>query len=117
MTRALVGLAGLVVLLAPVPITAHPGHDLVAVTGTLVRVLPERIEVNTYDTAAMQRRTVSIVTDQHTKWRLGKKTVNPTELAAGTPVVVAFTHAELRDGTDGLVAPEVRRREAKRKSP
>jgi hypothetical protein len=105
----------LVVLLAPAPTIAHPGHDPIAVTGTLLRVLPERIEVDTFDTTSMQKRTVSIATDQYTKWKLGKKTVNPTELAAGTPIVVAFTHAELKDGTDGLVALEVRAREVKKK--
>lgn len=106
---------GLLVLLAHAPTLAHPGHDPIAVSGTLLRVLPERIEVDTYDTTVMQRRTVSIVTDQYTRWKLGKKTVNPTELAAGTPVVVAFTHAELKDGTDGLVALEIRGREVKKK--
>jgi hypothetical protein len=111
-TRVLVGL---LVVLAQLPIAAHPGHDPIAVTGTLVRVLPERIEADAYDTTVMQRRTVSIVTDEYTKWKLGKKTVNPTELAAGTPVVVAFTHAELKDGTDGLVALEIRAREVKKK--
>jgi hypothetical protein len=52
-------LAGLLVLLAHAPAFAHPGHDPFAITGTLLRVLPERIEVDTYDTTAMQRRKVS----------------------------------------------------------
>lgn len=63
----------------------------------------------------MQRRIVSIVTDEYTRGTRGKTTVNPAELAAGTPVVVAFTHAELKDGSDGLVALEVRGREVKKK--
>jgi hypothetical protein len=114
-TRTLVGLLGFIVLLAPVVVAAHPGHDPIAVTGTLLRVLPERIEVDTFDTTSMQKRTMSIVTDEYTKWKLGKKSVDRTELAAGTPVVVAFTHAELKDGTDGLVALEIRGREVKKK--
>ena len=105
----------MVVLLTPAPIVAHPGHDPIAVSGTLLRVLPERIEVETFDTSTLQKRTMSIVTDTYTKWKLGKRTVEPTELAAGTSVVVAFTHAELEDGTDGLVALEVRAREVKKK--
>ena len=115
MTRAFVGLLGVIVLLGGAPIVAHPGHDPIAVTGTLLRVLPERIEVDTFDTSSLQKRTMSIVTDEYTKWKLGKRTVDRAELAAGTPVVVAFTHAELEDGTDGLVALEVRAREVKKK--
>jgi hypothetical protein len=108
-------LLGLLVLLAHAPASAHPGHDPIAVSGTLVRVFPERIEVDTFDATSMQRRIVSIVTDEYTRWTLGKKTVNPAELMAGTAVVVAFTHAELEDGSDGLVALEVRGREVKKK--
>ena len=108
-------LLGLLVLLAPLPLAAHPGHDPIAVIGTLVRVLPQRIDVETYDSTVMRKRTVSIVTDELTKWRLGRKTVPAGELIAGTPVVVSFTHAELKDGTDGLIALEIRGREVKKK--
>ena len=105
----------MVVLLTPAPIVAHPGHDPIAVSGTLLRVLPERIEVETFDTSTLQKRTMSIVTDEYTKWKLGKKTVDRQEVAAGASVIVAFTHAELEDGTDGLVALKVRAREVKKK--
>ena len=103
-------LLGLLLLLAPVGVSAHPGHDPVAVSGTLLRVLPERIEVDTYDTTIMQKRTVSIVTDQDTRWKLGRKAVNPTDLTAGTPVVVSFTRAEVKDAYRGVVALEIRGR-------
>jgi hypothetical protein len=109
-------LAGLVVLLAHAPTFAHPGHDPLAVSGTLLRVLPGRVEVNIFDATVLQNRTVSIVTDEFTKWKLGKKIVQPTDLTAGTPVVVAFTHADLKDGTEGLIALEIRGREVKKKS-
>jgi hypothetical protein len=107
--------AGLLILLAQVPLGAHPGHDPVAVIGTLTRVLPERIEVETYDTTVMQKRTITIMTEESTKWRLGKQPINRGELPIGTPVVVSFSHAELKDGRDGLVAIEIRGREVKKK--
>lgn len=108
-------LTGLIVVLTQVSIAAHPGHDPVAAIGTLVRVLPERIEVETYDTSVMQKRTISIVTEDATKWRLGKKPVKRGELPVGTPVVVTYEHVELKGGGEGLMAIEVRGREVKKK--
>lgn len=104
----------LLAALVPLAVGAHPGHDPVAVTGTLLRVLPERIEVETYDTTVMQKKTVSIVTDEYTRWKLEKKTAKPSDLAAGMSIVVAFTHADLKDGTEGLVALEIRAKELKK---
>lgn len=110
-----VALLALSLLCAPTFLAAHPGHDPVAVIGTLIRVLPDRIDVETYDTTVMQKRTITVMTEEATKWRLGKTPVKAGELPAGTPVVVTFEHAELKNGTDGLMAIEIRGREIKKK--
>ena len=105
----------LALVLASSPVFAHPGHDPIAVTGTLVRVLPLSIDVETFDTTVFQKRTLSIVVDEYTRWRLGKKTVQPGEMPPGTPVTVVFTHVDQAGGSSGLIAMEIRGREVKKK--
>ena len=109
----------LVIALALLPVAvgsaAHPGHDPVALVGTLTRAFADRIDVETYDTSAMQKRTITVMTGEATKWRLGKKPVKPGELPIGTAVVITFEHAELKNGADGLMAIEIRGREIDKK--
>ncbi len=101
-----------------VTVAAHPGHDeTVVVTGTVVGFQTSAIEVATFDMTLLQPRTVSIVVDGQTKYRLGRQKIEPSQLELGVRVVVSMKHLNsIVEGGPEFRAMEIRASAPKNKT-
>lgn len=95
---------------------AHPGHGTVALTGELRRVEPDAIFLEIRDVATMQLRTVVILIDEDTKFRLDKERVDPAAMI-GIRAVVGADYEESFDGGMIYRATEVRFSKPKAQKP
>ena len=94
---------------APCGLAAHPGHDEVTtVMGTVSQVEGKLVQVETFDTVSMQRKTVWIVVDEKTKFVVGRKRVEALELTVGQRIQSTVQTEDLPDGSIRVRAIQVR---------
>ena len=105
----------LLALLSQPVLAGHPGHDPVAMTGTLTRVLANRVEVEVFDTAQLRTRLVIASIDERTKWRLGKEKVEPSQLEPGVRVVITMEPLDAENRVTDFRAIEIRASQPKKK--
>jgi hypothetical protein len=103
------------VVLSIVPVAAHPGHDEVSVlVGTITKVEGSVVQVKTFDQVVMQLKTVSILIDGKTKFRLGKKRVETLELTPGQRIEGTIRTEDAPDGSIRLRGIQIRVSEPKK---
>ncbi len=96
-------------LMLPSFLAAHPGHDEVTLLiGTVTRIEGERVYLDTFDQASLQRKTVWVVMGEQTKLLLGKKRVDALQLAAGQRVESMVRLEDTPDGSTLLRAIQIR---------
>ena len=78
---------------------AHPGHDEVKLlVGQIAGAGERSVVIDYFDAAAMERKTMSLVVDERTKWTLAKKRVGRFALAPGQRVDVLMVSEDLPGG-------------------
>lgn len=108
--------AVLLLTLASQPALAgHPGHDPVAMTGTLIQISGNRIEVEVFDTAQLRTRRVVAAIDEKTKWRLGKQKIEPSQLEPGMRVVITMEPLDAENRVTDFRAIEIRASQPRKK--
>ena len=104
-----------VLLLLTVPVAAHDGHDEVTIlTGKVIRVENQTIQLETFDQTMMRLKNVSILIDAKTKFLLGKKRVQTLELAPGHRIEIAVRSEHARDDSIRLRGLQIRLDEPKK---
>lgn len=79
--------------------TTHPGHDEVKlVVGQIAGAGERSVVIDYFDAAAMERKTMSLVIDERTKWTLAKKRVDRFALVNGQRVDVLMVSEDLPGG-------------------
>jgi hypothetical protein len=87
---------------------AHPDHEAPRLmTGSVVSFADGALRLDTLDRAAMQRKTLTIVVDEKTKWRLDKKRVASIDLIAGQRIDVVVATDHLPDDSIRLRAMQI----------
>ena len=95
---------------ALVPLGAHDGHaEQVVLSGTIKTVLPERIELETFDQTMLQLKRMWVITNDKTQYRRGKKRVDAetAQPAPGERVVAVVTSEHAKDNSLRLVAEKI----------
>ena len=105
----------LLALLSQPVIAGHPGHDPVAMTGTLIRLLGNRVEVEVFDSTLLRTRRVIASIDEKTKCRLGKEKVEPSQLEPGVRVVITMEPLDAENRVTDFRAIEIRASQPKKK--
>jgi hypothetical protein len=105
----------LAVVLSPVAVAAHPGHDPVAFTGTVTRILPDRVEIETFDKSLLQMRRIVASLDAQTKWKRGKQKIDASQVAVGASVVITMEPLDAENRATDFRALEVKVNEPKKK--
>jgi len=86
-------------LLVSTHATAHPGHDEVKLlVGEIAGAGERSVVIDYFDAAAMERKTMSLVIDERTKWTLAKKRVGRFALPVGQRVDVLMVAEDLPGG-------------------
>ncbi|HWI16762.1 MAG TPA: hypothetical protein VNT81_03410 [Vicinamibacterales bacterium] len=89
--------------------TAHPGHDEVKLLAGQIAGAGKRSVIIEYlDAAAMERKTMSVVIDERTKWTLAKKRVERFALVNGQRVDVLIVAEDLPGGLLQTRAVEIK---------
>lgn len=89
--------------------TAHPGHDEIKVlVGQVSDSGERRVVIDYFDATAMERKTMSLVVDERTKWSLAKKRVQPFVLMKGQRVDVLIVSEDLPGGLLQTRAVEIK---------
>ena len=102
-------LASLMVLVASTSAVAHPGHDEVKLlVGQIAGAGERSVVIDYFDAAAMERRTMSLVIDERTKWTLAKKRVERFALPKGQRVDVLMVSEDLPGGLLQTRAVEIK---------
>lgn len=79
--------------------TTHPGHDEVKLlVGQVAGAGDRSVMVDYFDATSMERKTMSLVIDERTKWTLAKKRVQRFALVAGQRVDVLMVAEDLPGG-------------------
>ena len=79
--------------------TAHPGHDEVKLlVGEIAGAEERSVIIAYFDAATMERKTMSFVIDERTKWTLAKKRVGRFALPLGQRVDVLMVVEDLPGG-------------------
>lgn len=79
--------------------SAHPGHDEVKLlVGRIASAADRSIVIDYFDAAAMERKTMSLVIDERTKWTVAKKRVEPFMLVKGQRVDVLMASEDVPGG-------------------
>jgi hypothetical protein len=95
-------------LLSPAA-TAHPGHDEVKLlVGQIAGAGERSVAIDYFDAAAMERKTMSLVIDERTKWTLAKKRVERFALVNGQRVDVLIVSEDLPGGLLQTRAVEIK---------
>ena len=86
-------------LLASTHAATHPGHDEVKLlVGQIAGAEERSVVIDYFDVAAMERKTMSLVIDERTKWTLAKKRVERFALVKGQRVDVLMVSEDLPGG-------------------
>ena len=97
------------VLVAATSAVAHPGHDEVKLlVGQIASAADRSIVVDYLDAAAMERKTMSLVIDERTKWTVAKKRVEPFMLMKGQRVDVLMVSEDMPGGLLQTRAVEIK---------
>lgn len=89
--------------------TAHPGHDEVKLlVGQIAGAGERSVVIEYFDAAAMERKTMSLVVDDRTKWTLAKKRVERFALVNGQRVDVLMISEDLPGGLLQTRAVEIK---------
>lgn len=88
---------------------AHPGHgEVKRLSGTVIHMSDTTIDVDTFDAATMQRKTISLTIDEKTKWVVGKKAGDRFSLPSGHQVELLMVMEDMPDGTMRTRAVEIK---------
>lgn len=89
--------------------TAHPGHDEVKLlVGQIASAGERSVVIDYFDATAMERKTMSLVIDDRTKWTLAKKRVERFALVNGQRVDVLMVLEDLPGGLLQTRAVEIK---------
>jgi hypothetical protein len=89
--------------------TTHPGHDEVKlVVGQIAGAGEHSVIIDYFDASAMERKTMSLVIDERTKWTLAKKRVDRFALLNGQRVDVLMVSEDLPGGLLQTRAVEIK---------
>lgn len=87
---------------------AHPGHgDVKRLSGRVMHMSDTTINVDAFDAATMQRKTISLTIDAKTKWVVGKKAGERFSLPSGHQVGLLMVMEDMPDGTMRTRAVEI----------
>ena len=95
---------------ALVPLGAHDGHGKqLVLSGTIKTVLPERIELETFDQTMLQLKRVWVITNAKTKYVRAKKHVDveTAQPTAGECVVAVVSSEHTEDKSERLIALQI----------
>ncbi|ODS57798.1 MAG: hypothetical protein ABS36_04980 [Acidobacteria bacterium SCN 69-37] len=95
--------------------SAHPGHGSTLLTGTLVSVSKDDVRIEVRDLASMSTRTVRVLVNSDTKYRLGKERVDISQGHVGARVEVLVDYEEGATGETTYLAREFKLTKAKDK--
>lgn len=99
----------MLLLLASTHAANHPGHDEVKLlAGQIASAADRSIVIDYLDAAAMERKTMSLVIDERTKWTVAKKRVAPFMLAKGQRVDVLMVSEDMPGGLLQVRAVEIK---------
>lgn len=104
-------------LLSAVPVAgAHPGHGSKVLTGTLKAVAKDAITIEIRDLATLQTRSVRILVDEETKYRVGKEPVEALGSMIGAYTVAVVDYEDGQRGEVIYRATDVRITKPKNKN-
>ena len=88
--------------------TAHPGHGSTVVTGTVLSTSPTAVMIEVRDLASLTTRTVRVLVNADTKYRIGKERVNGAQAQVGTRVEALVDYEEGPSGDTIYLARELK---------
>ena len=95
-------------------VSAHPGHGEVKVlSGTVVMIEAERIQIDTFDRASLSRKRIWVIVDEKTKIQSGKTRLALSDLRQAQTVECMAETEEGKDGGTDLRALQIRLKKTK----